>query len=149
VDNDGAVLLRFAAYLEGQLARLGVDVRRNLTATAALVRDLAPEAVVLATGASYRRPLGWLVPRVVESTGAPRWPPQPTNARNPWRSSIPRYFDGLLERLVSGSALRRPNAALARELAAAGVEAHLVGDCRRPGRTPEAVLDAAEVACRL
>jgi 2,4-dienoyl-CoA reductase (NADPH2) len=44
-------LLDFVAYLEGELARLGVDVRLDVTATKeAILADL-PELVVVATGA--------------------------------------------------------------------------------------------------
>ena len=40
-------------YLEGAIARLGVDVRLGAEATPALVRAEAPDEVVLATGATY------------------------------------------------------------------------------------------------
>jgi 2,4-dienoyl-CoA reductase-like NADH-dependent reductase (Old Yellow Enzyme family)/thioredoxin reductase len=44
------------AYLSRQLAKLGVEVHLNLEATPALVREMAPQAVVVATGASIQIP---------------------------------------------------------------------------------------------
>jgi hypothetical protein len=47
------------------------------------------------------------------------------------------------------SALRRPNLGAQRRLRALDVSTHRIGDCRRPGKTPEAMLDAVRLAYRL
>ena len=47
------------------------------------------------------------------------------------------------------STLRRPNAGLEPRLRALGLDVHRIGDCRTPGKTPEAMLDAVRLAYRL
>ncbi|MFD4294493.1 FAD-dependent oxidoreductase [Rhodococcus sp. NPDC058505] len=47
---------RLLDWLAGETARLGVEVRLNTAATAASVRALAPDAVIVATGAVRARP---------------------------------------------------------------------------------------------
>jgi len=62
-------LLRFAAvpafkkelrtyldYLKGEVARQGVEVHLSQTATAERIRDFSPDAVVVATGSSFKDP---------------------------------------------------------------------------------------------
>ena len=46
----------FIAYLERQLKKLGVDVRRGTTVDLEMVRRLAPDAVVVATGSKLKVP---------------------------------------------------------------------------------------------
>lgn len=47
------------------------------------------------------------------------------------------------------SVLRTPNAGPETRLRALGLEVHRIGDCHRPGKTPEAMLEAARLAYRL
>jgi 2,4-dienoyl-CoA reductase-like NADH-dependent reductase (Old Yellow Enzyme family) len=136
VETDAPVLLRIVEFLERQVASVGVDVRLGRAVTAELVQELRPDVAVLATGASYRGPLGGIIRRVLGS----RW-------------SRSRVLTRLLttpsaERLLY-TALRRPNLGVERRLRALGLEVHRVGDCRTPGKTPEAMLDAARLAYRL
>jgi hypothetical protein len=136
VETEPAALLKLVEFLSWRLSRAGVDVRLGQDATTGLVRQFQPDAVVLATGASYRRPLGHVIPRLLDS----RW------ARG-------RALKTLLKRPVVKrlfySALRTPNAGLERRLPTLGLEVHRIGDCHRPGRTPEAMLEAARLASRL
>jgi hypothetical protein len=53
-----------------------------------------------------------------------------------------------VKRLFYGP-LRKPNAGLARRFRSPGTEVYRVGDCQRPGKTPEAMLEAARLAYRL
>lgn len=98
-----------------------------------------PEVVVLATGASYRWPLGPIVRRLLDSRWA-RWARSRALKRLLTIPAIKRLFY---------SALRTPNVGLDRRLRALGLEVHCVGDCRTPGKTPEAMLDATRLAYRL
>ena len=136
VETDAPVLLRLVEFLARQIAMAGVDVQLARTVTVELVRELRPDVVVLATGASYRRPLGWIIPRLLSS----RW----ARSRALRTLSTKRAFKKLLE-----SGLRKPNVGLERSLRALGLEVHRIGDCHRPGRTPAAMLDAATLGHRL
>jgi 2,4-dienoyl-CoA reductase-like NADH-dependent reductase (Old Yellow Enzyme family) len=137
VETDAPVLLRIVDFLARQLAAAGVEVRLGQEATAALVKEWRPDVVVLAAGASYRGPLGPVVRRLLGS----RWGRARVLAR---LLAMPAA-----KRLGSSSALRKPNAGLWRRLQALGVEVHRIGDCHTPGRTPDAMLDAARLAYRL
>lgn len=44
------------SYLSHQVAKLGVEVRMNTEVTASLVRDISPDAIIVATGAAPRIP---------------------------------------------------------------------------------------------
>ena len=136
VETEAPVLLKLVEFLARQLSKAGVDVRLARRVTAELVQELRPEVVVLATGASYRRPLGWIIPRLLDA----RW------ART-------RMLKTLLTKRAAKrlfySWLRRPNVGLERRLRALGLEVHRIGDCHWPGRTPEAMLEAARLAYRL
>ena len=136
VETDPAVLLRIVTFLGRQLAKAGVDVQLGRTVTAALVQELRPDVVVLATGASYRGPLGPVVRGVLAS----RW----ARAR-----ALKRLLTTPRVKRLFYSTLRTPNAGLERRLRALGFEVHRVGDCHTPGKTPEAMLEAARLAYRL
>jgi 2,4-dienoyl-CoA reductase-like NADH-dependent reductase (Old Yellow Enzyme family) len=136
VETDAPVLLRLVEYLARQLAKAGVDVRLGRIVTAEFVKDLRPEVVVLAAGASYRRPLGPVIRRLLDS----RW----VRAR-----ALKRLLAAPAVKRLFSSALRTPNAGLERRLHGLGLEVHRVGDCERPGKTPEAMLGAARLAYRL
>lgn len=130
------VLLKLVAFLARRLAKAGVDVRLGRVATAGLVQELEPDAIVLATGASYRRPLGRVIPLLLAS----RWAQSRALKSLLKKPGVKRLFS---------SGLRRPNVGLERRLRASGFEVHRIGDCHRPGRTPEAMLEAARLAYRL
>lgn len=136
VETDAPVLLRLVDYLARQLEKAGVDVRLGRAVTTDLVRELRPDIVVLATGASYRRPLGWIFPRLLNS----RWAKAGAFKAILTKRSVKRLFY---------SRLRRPNAGLEQRLRGLGLEVYRIGDCHRPGRTPEAMLEAARLAYRL
>ena len=136
VETDAAVLLKVVAFLGRQLAKVGVDVRLGRTVTTGLVWELRPEVVVLATGASYRRPLDPVVRHVLDS----RWTRGRRLKRLLTRPGVKRWFY---------YTLRRANAGLERRLRRLGFEVHRVGDCHTPGKTPEAMLEAARLAYRL
>jgi NADPH-dependent 2,4-dienoyl-CoA reductase/sulfur reductase-like enzyme len=136
VETDAAVLLRLVEFLARQLAKAGVDVRLGRAVTADLVQELRPEVIVLATGASYRRPLDWIIRRLLGS----RW------ARARALKSL--LTTPAVKRLFYSS-LRKPNVGLDRRLRALGLEVHRVGDCQRPGKTPQAMLEATRLAYRL
>ena len=136
VETDASVLLKIVEFLARQLAKTGVDVRLGRTMTEELVREVRPEVVVLATGASYRRPLGWIMPRLLNS----RW----ARAR-----ALRTLLKKRAVKRVFYTALRKPNVGLERRLRALGLEVYRIGDCHRPGKTPEAMLEAAKLAYRL
>ncbi|HSF04549.1 MAG TPA: FAD-dependent oxidoreductase [Methylomirabilota bacterium] len=136
VETDAEVLLKLIEFLARQLGKAGVDVRLAQAATAALVRELRPEVVVLATGASYRWPLGRVIPRLLDS----RWGRAHTLATLLKRPAVKRLLH---------EALRTPNVELEPHFGALGLEVHHIGDCHRPGRTPEAILEAARLAYSL
>ena len=136
VETDARVLLRLVEFLGGQLSKAGVDVMLARAATVELVQALRPEVVVLATGASYRGPLGRLIPRLLGS----RW--------GRARALRALLMKCAVKRLVY-SRLRKPNRGLERRLRALGLEVYSIGDCHRPGRTPEAMLEAAALGHRL
>jgi hypothetical protein len=89
---------------------------------------------VLATGASYRRPLGRVIPRLLDSR---------------WARALGTLLKQPAVKRLFYSGLRRPNVGLERRFRALGLEVHRIGDCHRPGRTPEAMLEAARLAYRL
>lgn len=132
VDPNPAVMGRLVTFLEERLARRGVEVRLGCRVDAATVRELGPEVAVLATGATYRAPFGWLVDRMVES----QW------ARRPWAKRLMkrRWMQHILFRLI-----RKSDRGLARELERIGIPTHAIGDCREPGRTREAIRSAADL----
>jgi hypothetical protein len=136
VETDAAVLLRLVEFLARQLAKAGVDVRLGRAVSVDLVQELRPEVIVLATGASYRRPLGRVIPRLLDS----RWARARALKRLLTTPAVTRVFY---------SALRKPNAGLERRLRALGLEVYRVGDCQSPGKTPAAMLGAARLAYRL
>ena len=135
VETNPPVVLRFVEFLARQLERAGVDVRLGETVTGGLIDALNPETVVLATGASYRVPLRWVLPPLLES----RW----------GRS---RAVKALLEtpwvRRLLFSVMRKRNDRLDRHLRRSGVRVQRIGDCNRPRKTVEAMRDAAELADR-
>lgn len=136
VETNPTVLARFVDFLARELPRAGVAVRLGRTVSRRLVAELRPEVVVLATGAVYRWPFSWLVPRLLDA---------PVLTSGLLKKLLARE---LVKRLVY-SALRRPADALERPLRRAGVEVYRVGDARRPGRTPEAMVDAAKLGHQL
>ena len=136
VETEAPILLKLVAFLARQLSKAGVDVRLARTVTAELVRELRPEVVVLATGASYRGPLGWIIPRLLNS----RWARARALRALLTKRTVKRLFY---------SKLRKPNVGLERRLRALGLEVYSVGDCHRPGKTPEAMLEAATLGYRL
>jgi 2,4-dienoyl-CoA reductase-like NADH-dependent reductase (Old Yellow Enzyme family) len=136
VETRAPVVLMFVEFLERQLARVGVQVRLGQAVSADLVQAWKPDVVVLATGASYRAPFGWLVPRLLAS----RWARSPAFLALLRRPAIKRLlFHGI----------RKPNDGLARLLAGVAADVRRIGDCERLGTTPEAMLAAAEIAYRL
>ncbi len=136
VETEAATLLKLVQFLARQLGKAGVDVRLGRAATVELVQELRPEVVVLATGASYRRPLGWVIPRLLDS----RW----ARARALKTLLTKRVIKQLLH-----ERLRTPNVGLERRLRALGLDVYRIGDCHRPGTTPKAMRDAATLAYRL
>jgi hypothetical protein len=136
VETEASVLLKIVDFLARQVSKAGVDVRLARTMTVELVRELRPEVVVLATGASYRRPLGWIIPRLLGS----RW----ARAR-----ALKTVLTKRAVKRVFYTALRKPNVGLERRMRALGLEVYRIGDCHRPGKTPEAMLEAARLAYRL
>ena len=136
VETDPAVLLRLVAFQARQLAAAAVEVRLGQAVTTDLVDELRAEVVVLATGASYRGGLGLVIRRLLGS----RWGRARAVERLLGHPAVKRLFY---------TRLRRPNAALEQPLRARGVDVHRIGDCQRPGKTPEAMLDATRLAYRL
>lgn len=132
VDAHEPTILKFVDFLAAELARLKVDVRTGVTATADVVNAIAPDVVIVATGARYRFPFDVLIPRLL--TASPRW-------RRLLGRSAPAW---LLD-----SAIRRPDSHLARRLAARGLDIRRIGDCHTPGRTPAAMAEASVVARQL
>ncbi|GIX47517.1 MAG: hypothetical protein KatS3mg131_1728 [Candidatus Tectimicrobiota bacterium] len=135
VETRAEVLLRFVAFLARQLERAGVEVHLGQRVTPPQVARLQPEVVVLATGATYRLPFLWL-PWLL-SCGWGRGRRWQRLLRQPW-----------VKRLLF-EVVRKPVAHLARPLRAAGLEVVCIGDCLRPGKTPEAMAAAAALADRL
>jgi len=103
VETDPAVLLRLVTFLARQLGKVGVDVQLARTVTPALVRQLRPDVIVLATGAAYRPPLGPLVRGLLRS----RWRHGRTLKWLLTRRTVKSWFY---------STLRKPNARLERRL---------------------------------
>ena len=136
VETDAAVLLRLVAFQARQLEEARVDVRLGRTVTAELVQELRPDVIVLATGAFYRGPLEGIIRRLLDS----RWAHARVLTRLLTIPAVKRLFY---------SALRTPNAALEPRLRALGFEVHRIGDCQKPGKTPEAMLSATRLAYRL
>jgi 2,4-dienoyl-CoA reductase-like NADH-dependent reductase (Old Yellow Enzyme family) len=136
VETDAAVLLKFVAFLAGNLGKAGVDVRLARTVSEELVRELQPEVIVLATGASYRGALEVVIRALLAS----RW------GRG---RALKRLLTIPVVKRLFYSALRTPNAGLERRLRALGLEVHRVGDCHTPGKTPAAMLEATRLAYRL
>lgn len=135
-ETNPAVLLGFVEFLARGVARAGVEVRLGQAVTPEVVRALRPDVVVLATGASYRAPFRWFIPRLLDSGWARAWVVK----------ALLRKV--AIERLVD-DAIRKPNDRLARRLHGSGVDVRRIGDCDRPRRTPEAMAAAAELAYRL
>ena len=136
VETDASVLLRFVEFLGRQLGTVGVAVKLGQAVTPRLVNELKPEVVVLATGASYRVPFRWLIPRLLDS----RW------AR---AGSLKALLGRTVVKRLVYSVLRTPNSRLERHIRELGVEVHRIGDCHRPGKTPEAMVEALTLAYRL
>jgi hypothetical protein len=131
-----AVLQQLIDYLAREMKEAGVTVHLSRTLDAAAVRAEQPEVVVLATGASYRFPFNWLIPPLF-ALGL---------MRTGWMARLtahPRFKDFFFYRA------RTPRRALARQLAAQGIEVHPIGDCSRPGKTQEAIASAYELARQL
>jgi dimethylglycine catabolism A len=136
VDTHEPTIHTFIDFLGRELDRTGVEVRLRQRAAVATVLAARPDVVVLATGARYRFPFNLIVPAAL--AGARRQP---------------RLLSGLFKRPFTKrlvcSVLRTPDAALGRRLAALGVDVRRIGDCRRPGKTPEAMAEAATLAYEL
>ena len=136
VETSAPVVLQLVEFLARQLVPAGVDVRLGATVTPALVAELKPETVVLATGARYRIPLRWALPPLLGS----RW----------GRS---RAVKALLKtrwvRRLLSSAMRKRAGGLDRRLRRSGVPVERIGDCHEPRTTVEAMRDAAQLADRL
>ena len=69
---------------------------------------------------------------------------------NPTHFAVAIYYDekdNLLPRVIAKGA--EPNTGLYDELAAAGFEAHMVGDCQGVGHIIGAVRNAADVAAKI
>lgn len=136
VETNPGVLLKFVESLASRLERAGVKVMLGQSATPRLIESWQPEAVVLAAGASYRVPFGWFIQRLLNS----RWARARALKALLRRATVKRLFYDVL---------RKPNDRLARHLRASGIDVRLVGDCQRPGKTPEAMATAVELAYRL
>ncbi|MFZ1058844.1 MAG: FAD-dependent oxidoreductase, partial [Candidatus Rokuibacteriota bacterium] len=136
VETNAPVVLKFVEFLARQLEKAGVEVRLGEPVTPRLIDELKPETVVLATGASYRVPFRWFIPRLVES---------------PWGRS--RVVKVLLTknwvRRFFYSVMRKPNDGLYRHVRRSGIQVQRIGDCKQPRKTVEAVLEAAEAGCSL
>ena len=130
VETSAPVVLTFVEFLARQLERAGVEVRLGAAVTPGLIDELKPETVVLATGASYRVPFHWLVPRLLDS----RW----------GRSRAAKALGRLLF-----SVMRKRNDGLDRHVRRSGVPVQRIGDCNQPRKTVDAMLEAAELADRL
>lgn len=79
-------LPRFVAYLERQLDELGVRVKRGQAVDAKLVRQLAPDAVVVASGAKLRVPSipGIKSRKVITSSDLQAWVKLPMRFLGPY-----------------------------------------------------------------
>lgn len=135
VETNERTVLKFVDFLGGELRRIGVEVRLGERVTASRVAAAKPEVVVLATGARYRLPFNLIFPRLF----APR------RASGRLSAFLARPFI----RQLFYYRLRTPDIALERGLRALGLEVRRIGDCHRPGKTPEAITEAAELAFEL
>jgi 2,4-dienoyl-CoA reductase-like NADH-dependent reductase (Old Yellow Enzyme family) len=135
VETNAAVLFKIVEFQARQLAKVGVEVRLAQTVTPETIAALKPEVIVLATGASYRFLFRWL-PRLLDSAWV-RTRVLKTLLR---KSTIKRLFY---------YGIRKPNTQLFRHLSSSGIDLYRIGDCDRPGKTPEAIAAATELASRL
>jgi hypothetical protein len=97
---------------------------------------LKPDVLVLATGAVYRAPFHWLIPRLLDS----RWARARGLVALLKKAPIKRVFYDVI---------RTPDDRLYRRLRASGMDVRRIGDCQRPGKTGEAMASAATLADRL
>ena len=136
VATNASVLQKFIVYLAAELRRTGVSITLGEPAGLRTIGARQPDSVVLASGASYRFPLSWIIPPLLLSPLM--------KAR--WMGALTGH------RLVKGfffRVARKSNNRLARTLRAKGMEVNPIGDCRLAGKTPEAIAAAAELAYRL
>jgi len=136
VEANEATMLELVDFLARELQRTGVDVQLGVTVTVDQVRALRPDVVVLAAGAPYRFPLEAVLPQLLAG-GWARGRRAAAMARRP----------ALKQLLISR--LRRADARLEPSLATLGVPVVRIGDCRVPGRVPDAMRDAADAADRI
>jgi 2,4-dienoyl-CoA reductase-like NADH-dependent reductase (Old Yellow Enzyme family) len=136
VEVDESTLLKFVHFLSLQLKIFDVEIKLMHQVTPHVVGSMKPDIVILATGASYRFPFDWIVPRILNS----RWMRTKMVATVMKRTLGKRLFI---------SAIRKPNDGLKRRISALGVEVQSVGDCHRPGTTSDAMEEAVAIACRL
>jgi 2,4-dienoyl-CoA reductase-like NADH-dependent reductase (Old Yellow Enzyme family) len=136
VETSAEVLLGLVNFLARQLVKAGVEVKVGQVVTRALLEQWKPEVVVLATGASYRVPFRWVIPRLLNS----RWAHARVLKELLKKAAIKRLFY---------YAIRKPNNRLARRLRVSRIDVWFIGDCQRLGKTPEALASAAELAHRL
>ena len=132
VETNEPTVLKFVDFLGGELRWIGVEVRLGERVTASQVAAAKPDVVVLAPGARYCVPFNLIFPRLLGT--------QRASGRLSVISTRP-----FMRRLFYDR-LRTPDIALERGLRALGVEVRRIGDCHRPGKTPEAMTEAAEVA---
>ena len=135
VETNPPVLLKFVEFLARQLEKAGVEVKLGEPVTPRLIDELKPETVVLATGASYRVPFRWFLPPLLES----RW-----GRSRAVKVLLTKHWI----RWLFYSVMREPNDGLDRHVRRSGVRVQRIGDCNRPRKTVEAMLDAAELADR-
>lgn len=136
VATNASVLQKFIDYLAAELRRTGVSITLGEPAGLRTIAAWQPDSIVLASGASYRFPLSWIIPPLLLSPlMKARWMGALTGHR------LVKWF---FFRVA-----RKSNNRLARMLRAKGMEVNPIGDCRLAGKTPEAIAAAAELAYRL
>lgn len=138
VQANRTVLESFIQYLARQLEIAGVKVQCGQKADADVIRAHKPDLVIVATGATYRWPFRYLMAlllrfRSFSGSSAARfiltWVPY-------------RLWDYVFYRMIRKPV--RPSG-----LEGLGVKILYIGDCVVPGRTIDAVQQAAEVAYTL
>jgi 2,4-dienoyl-CoA reductase-like NADH-dependent reductase (Old Yellow Enzyme family) len=135
VETRAEVLLKIVEFQTRQLETAGVEVSLAQAVTSEFVAAVRPDLVVLATGASYRLPFCW-VPLLLETS----WVRTRMLRTLLLKPAIKRLFYSMM---------RKPNARLFRHLRRSGIDLWRIGDCDHPGKTPEAIASAAELAYRL
>ena len=127
-------LTRYLAYLERRARAEGVQMHLGSRVRTGALDAASLDVVVLALGAPYRRPWRWLLPWLLRTGWARRWPFRVVAAR-PW------VQEWLLTRA------RQTAPGMAAGIRAAHLAVWEIGDGVAPRGSMEAVREAWRVAC--